>query len=83
MQRCKHIGTFAIVLILRSHQPQPRLSALRDCGLRDQAAQDQLPGKIEPMCGKRVNYVAPNLLLESIKARGRLRATLPGNKGYD
>src|SRR5262245_30288716 len=44
MQRCKRIGVVAAVLVLRSQQPQPRLSALRDRGLRDEAAEDQLAG---------------------------------------
>jgi hypothetical protein len=83
MQRGKGISVFATVLILCSHQAQPRLSALRDRGLRDQAAQDQLPGKIEPMRGKCVDDVAPNLLFESIEAYRRLRAALPGDEGHD
>ena len=81
MQSGKGIRVLSTVLVLCAQLAQPRLSPLRDRGLRDQPAQEELTGKIEPMGRERVDDVPPDLLFESIQAGRRLRATLPGTRG--
>ena len=83
MQSGKGIGVFATVLLPRPQLAKPRLPPLRDRDLCDQAAQDDLAGKIEPMGRKRIDDIAPNLLFKGIQACRWLRAALPGDDGYD
>ena len=68
MQSGKGIRILAAVLVLCPQLAQPRLSPLCNRGLRDQPAEDQLTGKIEPMGGERVDHVSPDLLFKSIQA---------------
>src|SRR5262245_19168247 len=79
----KGVGVLATIPVLCPQLAQPRLSPLRDRDLRDQAAQDELAGKIEPVRGERVDDIRPVPLFESIQACWRFRAALPGNDGYD
>src|SRR5262245_9872262 len=82
MQSGKGVGIFATVPVLCPQLAQPRLSPLRDGGLRDQATKNELPGKIEPMRWERVDDVPPNLLFESIQAGRRFRAALTRHDGH-
>ena len=81
MQSGKGIRILSAVLVLRAQLAQPRLSPLRDCGLRDQPAEEKLTGKIEPMGGKRVDDVSPDLLFKRIQAAGGSGRPCPGTRG--
>jgi hypothetical protein len=47
----------------------------RNRGLRNEPAEDHLPGRIDPMPRQGGNYVPPDPLLERIQIRRRLRTT--------
>jgi hypothetical protein len=63
--------------------PQLNFLPLRNGGLRDEAAENELTGLIQPMPGERVDHLPPNALFEDIEIRRRLRATPTRDAGND
>jgi hypothetical protein len=76
----KHTGCFLVVLVRGPELPQLYLTALRNGGLRSQAAEDQLSGRIDPVRRQGADHLAPYALLELIKIRWRLRTPCAGNQ---
>jgi hypothetical protein len=56
---------------------------LRDGGLRDQAAEDDLTSRIEPVPRKRIDDLAPDPLLQGIEIRRGFRTTPARDAGDD
>src|SRR5262245_31203511 len=82
MLSSKGVGVLATIPVLCPQLAQPRLSPLRGGGLRDQTAQDELAGRIEPMRRERIDDVPPDLLFEGIQVGRRFRAALPRHDGH-
>src|SRR5262245_20616206 len=72
-------GLFATILILRPKLAQPHLKSLRDGGLRSETPQDQLAGRVDPVRRQGGDHLTPDLRLDRIEIRRRLRATCTGN----
>jgi hypothetical protein len=69
----KIAGCLPAILVRCPELPQLYLAALRNGGLRSQAAEDQLSGRIDPVRRHGADHLAPYALLELIKIRWRLR----------
>src|SRR5215469_15537659 len=80
MLSSKRAGLLSAVLIL-PQLTQPRLLSLRDRGLGDQTAENELAGRVEPVAGQRIDDFTPYALLDEIQVRRWLRAAPPWDAG--
>jgi len=83
MLRRKLGGFLAIVGELCTKLTKPRLLPLADRGLRREPAQDQAPGRVDPVIRERVKHLTPNSLLERIEVGRRRRTPATGDTGND
>src|SRR6516162_2480388 len=77
MLSSKRAGLLSAVLILGPQLTQPRLLSLRDRGLGDQTAENELAGRVEPVAGQRIDDLTPYALLDGIQVRRWLRTAPP------
>src|SRR5215831_2658984 len=83
MLSSKRAGLLSAVLILGPQLTQPRLLSLRDRGLGDQTAENELAGRVEPVAGQRIDDFTPYALLDGIQVRRWLRTAPPWDAGDD
>src|SRR6516162_7067158 len=83
MLNSKRAGLLSAVLILGPQLTQPRLLSLRDRGLGDQTAENELAGRVEPVAGQRIDDLTPYALLDGIQVRRWLRTAPPRDAGDD
>jgi hypothetical protein len=83
MLSSKRAGLLSAVLILGPQLTQPRLLSLRDRGLGDQTAENELAGRVEPVAGQRIDDFTPYALLDGIQVRRWLRTAPPRDAGND
>src|SRR5262249_26405913 len=83
MLSSKRAGLLSAVLILGPQLTQPRLLSLRDRGLGDQPAENDLAGRVEPVAGQRIDDFTPYALLDGIQVRRWLRTAPPRDAGDD
>jgi len=83
MLSSKRAGLLSAVLILGPQLTQPRLLSLRDRGLGDQTAENELAGRVEPVAGQRIDDLTPYALLDGIQVRRWLRTAPPRDAGDD
>jgi hypothetical protein len=76
-------GFLAAVQIVGAQLTETNLLPLGDRDLGDQATEDELPGRVDPVRRQRGDHLAPNPLFEGIQIRGRLRATLSRHQRDD
>ena len=81
MLSSKRAGLLSAVLILGPQLTQPRLLSLRDRGLGDQTAENELAGRVEPVARQRIDDFTPYALLDKIQVRRWLRAAPPRDTG--
>src|SRR5215831_21006280 len=79
----KRAGLLSAVLILGPQLTQPRLLSLRDRGLGDQTAENELAGRVEPVAGQRIDDFTPYAPLDGIQVRRWLRTAPPRDAGDD
>src|SRR5262245_41430146 len=79
----KLASVFAGVPALGPQLSQPRFPPLRARSLRNQPAEHNLPGGVDPVRRQRGDDLTPNPLLERIELGGWIRATLTGDEGDD
>jgi len=66
------------IVVHQGEIAQPNLDPLGDRDLGGYAAEDELPGGIDPLAGQGVNHIVPGASLDLIERFGRRRTALAG-----